>query len=669
MPRDIRGRCTRRLAHWPVTLAVGIVILCCPGCGGCRKSGAGPYAPWGGMSKEEWLRQREERLRKEREEEARAKAQEEAAKRKQQEEALRRKKEKEAQEAAAAQRNPNSFNMLQLPERFEQWTEAHYAYARARAPDRLAAAIRFRIQQHVDDPSEAEFLSRLLDPSVAEKAGNPGEGAAGALTTNRVVLEAAIEALAQNGTPRSAQLLEQILAGTLPGAQDSMAVEAALRAMGKHRSAQHLEILLRAVAEPAKVRTPGRGGLSPEELQQKALAVLRTVPDSTLRARLAERFVSEAASPEFRRLVEPVLSETHPANLEAHAVLYTSPMLPPQRSAAFERELASASSTALARLFGLAIGDSDPIEMLLTAAPAGGSSALHPHQPVLLARRLWCDTFVDAIQVRHAAIRTAKEAMPLVVLSATVPREAVRRRLERTLRRYWDEGPAGLEAEGLPSRLVCEPGFLTVLRKVRLAREPSESPKAPRPARLSKGGAKSEPLDPAQKVASAWLALEERLVRQYCQLLHAAATRQPPRKGQASSSEPSQAESPFLGSYPEAILTAAWRWDRTACAELRTHGAPLDPLELAYVRLEATTRPDKVMAHYRRHLGKTGNTDVVADGWWLWGLQNPKAGSAVDSVDILITRTSQRNKRPDLPQELTIEILVIGLGPAQEESP
>ncbi len=666
----------------------GLVLASTCGMAGCGKRedvGGASYAAWGGLSEEEWRKKREERRAQEVREEARQQAERKKA------EAARKAAAAKPKPAAAPSREGNQAAQQTLakrtdaapkpalPDQVELWQDAHYRLARASNDPRLVLAVEHRARQGAGTEREAEFLARLLQPSVPMGRGNApaGEPDPMAKGPSKALVEAVAAALGRNGTAPARNTLVQLIAGTLRIDDDAAGATAALKALAENPSPENEEILLAALVEPLKYRPPGQGALGAGDLQQKALAMVRTIPGSRFRARLAQWFVDPRASPELRRLVAPVLLEVHPDNLEAHAILYPSDLVSAQVRTMLERHFAGHSSDAMAFFLGMSPGEpigADGRSLGVSGSPAGTRSPApripsDPDWPYVVARRLWSTEFALVLDVRLTGIASLNEGAQVCLLAATVPADVVRHRLQRTLERHWDDGPAPLRNAGLGSHLVFEPGFVPVLKAAhRKALEGSKAASPPVP-KLRRTGTRA-PSKPAEKKKeptagreTEWLEAEETLIRGYCQRLCSTALAEAVRnKRQPQARWPTPDRLPVALHAEAAVVASLARdWPGTG-DDHKLAGVPLEPMHVRYVRIEEKARPDRLVVHYRRQLAKTAQVRKIADGTWLDSLEVDDSTGSRRSVDLVITRAQADSKRPlDESQELTVEILVVEL--------
>ncbi len=650
--RATRWRKKRRIpwALWGAAVAVAAVVL-----GGsvlvwrgCRQGADPATAEWGGMSKEEWLKQHKQRQEKEAKQEALEAQKETAAKKKQEGEAKRAAEEKKRAREAAQQtpktQSEQPPDLPPVPQEFTQWKDLDYFVARLTGNPRLVLAVEYRSQHSPQNEEEATFFRKLLAPQfVAEvKALLGGRNSVPSAQRDAptAVIGAITAALGKNGTPAARQTLVELLTGTLSTENDQVAVQAALKALADHPFRENDIALLAALTQPDKFRPPGQGQVTPEALQRQALIAIEQDGKSGVRLRAAERFVDPACPPELRKLLAPLWDKPHPDSLEAYALLCKSDCPAPQAKARIRKHLADSSSQALEHFLGVADGRTAP--------------SLDPEWPYRVARLLWNVEFTSVFDVRRTAIDSMEEGRDLVLLAATVPRDDVRTCLVRVLERRWEEGPTALKSAGWTQTVLSEPGILAVLKTARRGR-----PVASQPNPKDRRDLKQQRKDP-------WVDAEETLVRRFCRRFFDAALSQarsqemkppPPVAPPNHDADPS----PAVALHPRATVVAEYRvqWPGTHAGKLADI-AP-DPMDISYVRIEQKARPWSVRGHYERTI-KGHKVHPVNDGIWIEAILPAAKDGRTRSIDVLVTRANAKaDTPPDEPQELTIEILAVAI--------
>jgi len=679
--RASRSQATRAIprSYWIVGLVVILVLM--GGSAlvwrGCSRRGPNPYAAWGGMSKEEFLKKRKQREEEEAKQEAEAAKRANEEKKKRDEEAaakrLAEEKQKKAENKAKPQQRvvrPNSDDedgsgtpepppqLPPVPNEFAAWKDFDFFVARLTNHPQLPRAVEHRSNSTPRDERQAEFLEKLLVRQLPAGLEELVKGWRSGEDGDRDVPSAAVEAitiaLARNGTAPAQRTLAALLAGTLTAVNDQAATVATLRALALNPSEENNRLLAQAVFEPEKIRAAGRQQMAMENLRQQAVAALAEHGKGSLRLLAARRFVDPSCPPEARKLLTQVWLQPHPENLEAYVFLNERPEIDAQVRSQILRRLVELSGQAVRHFLGGAVL-APPTEVPPNVAP-------DPELPYRIARQLWKADLARVIDARRTTIRSMDEARDWVLLAATVPRSDVRSRLVRLLERRWEEGPPVAIASGGYGRepVVVEPGILAVIRSARLKRLAGNQAAA-----KARGG-------PAQRNPPSkdpWLDFEEAVVRDFCQRFsEAAALPNHGAEGDKPASRGGGGEATLpIALHPRAEVVAEYcvRWPGSHAEKLASI-AP-EPMDVCYVRIEQKARPMSVRGHYERTV-KGQKIHPIKDGVWLETLLSAKDGSA-RSIDVLLTRANPKAEAPpDETQEITVEILSVAVA-AMETTP
>ena len=645
------------------------IILCAAilaaGCGGCSSSSGDSHAQWGGMTKEEWLKQRQERARQEAREAEEAKKKEELAKeekRKRREEESRKQAEQRATTVAAKrarEQDPEQEQARQnaerppLPENFSDWKESDFLQALLLGDPRLAPAVEYYGKQHVGDETAAKFVTQLLErPS---SANSPGVATAKGDRRNRLrcgpgnrrspALAAIVAALGANGTAKARQTLEGLLNGTLP-TDDGRAAEAALQALVDHPGPEHDEIMLRMLTTVPPDDASRR-------LRQQAVALLKASASSNLRLELAEQLMEPAMPEDLRTLLEEIIQEPAPANFEAHVALYSSPRLGREMRAALEREFLAYSSEAMG--------------WRLRLAERRGRFASDSQWPCRVAQHLWNPPFQVLLERRLEQGQSLSEIAPALLLATTIPAASMRSLVFRTLERHWTDGPDALAAAGYPMDVISDPGLLLVLKA--LLRRDGVSAPASRSGRY--GEIVRARLERDARLAGRWSTAAQELAESMCSRFQAAGkadadtTR---RQGGAADFGPALQDLP-LELPADAPVVAALRYAWPAGIGEDISSAADGPVLIHCVRIEMKAEPRQVVGLYRRRVARA-EVREIDNGAWLDSFTTGVSGDK-RSLDVFVRALDPDPLRlPNEPQDLAVEILSVRLdGPAPSAGP
>ena len=277
----------------------------------------------------------------------------------------------------------------------------------------------------------------------ARRSGKRGDAAADPPAAPKGVFHAVAAALGANQTAAARQTLAGLLAGDFPEAPAEAVAEDAAVALLRQGSAQSEQIVLdHLVAAPSADRQR-RGRGRRERLRLGAAA-------EALGAGSHRRPPPPA---DHRQVLLALLCEPNPRNLEAQVLLY--------QSASADAADAHGVGEAVCRgQHGGAAGVAGP------GRRAGGGRPPPPSACYRLAGQLWGPPLTDFLDVQHRALGAMAERPAAIVLALTVPNQALRIRLRRTLSRHWSEGPQALRAAGVPGAVLVEPGLPAVLKSL-----------------------------------------------------------------------------------------------------------------------------------------------------------------------------------------------------------
>lgn len=664
-----------------------VLVALLPGCGGCGGGGGSgnndPYAKWGGLSEEEWRKNREAKQKAEEEEKKAALAAEEA--RKKLEEERRRNQEAaelaEAEAAAQVALQPGarpsarakglpSAPAAALPLDIAEWKTEHYYLARAQADPRLSDAIALLGRRFVGNASAARLLTNLLSsddlgPPIAGLADedSPSRRRAQGNTADEAATVAAIaEALSINATPVARQTLGQIVGGELAGNVPS-ARKAALDAIAGRPSAETdamlLEVLMKSSHSAAEdaYRNP--------DSVIAMLAALTPSGAESVRMEMATRMLAPSSSPGQRGMLAAVLLEPYPENLAAQAMLYHDFSTPVEMKEAIEANLTTFSSEVLRRLLGMP-REGNPltaartmrvgVRSVSTSLPAP-EMLDDPRLPTRMARYVWNESSVARLADRVYQLHSLDDGAGLVLLASSVPNDLLRSRLLAALERTWQEGPQSLSNARIATAAVVEPGFAVVLKTI-ARRAPANQGALLTSRTINKLRDRQETAKQWEKVAEDWRILCRDGLASFCDRLKLA------YQARASQWSPSARSNPGVpDDFPVAIHDGArvvsnyWLdWPQQAVIDGQS--LPVSPTQVRHVRIEETNRLLKVAGHYRHRLDGV-REHSAGDVVWLGGLESLDGGQ-VRSVDVIIRRGKGAPAAgADLVEKLTIDVLAI----------
>jgi hypothetical protein len=342
------------------------------------------------------------------------------------------------------------------------------------------------------------------------------------------------------------------------------------------------------------------------------------------------------------------LQEPRGENLLAQIALYLSSRPDEAARALLEQRLLSGSNDTLARLLGISAPKKQPSESEAASAPGSG--------PNRIAERLWSPEVAAVVQRRLPAIDRFDDGAPLVLLAGTIPNPALRIALGHTLEMHWGDGPKALESAGLAGRVIPEPGFLVVMKKLRRAEKPAKS--------ASRSAASRNARKQDDQRASRWFALGERVTGLMCQRFREAAAAAEngvhPAAGAGRDASGDEDDKLLPPPHPGAEVLAAYRLDWPGGLDEKSTGPPLSPLRVRYMRTAQVAKPVTLLGYYRRQV-PSAKQRAISGGVWLDGLSSASGDEAQDrSVDVFITAPTKSAAAPATQQQpLIVDILVV----------
>jgi hypothetical protein len=542
-----------------------------------------------------------------------------------------------------------------VPAAITDWKMNDYFAARLAGDPRLLPAVQRLAKDSVGDDSAVRIFASLLVPQ-ASAAGPQAAVGNGPDAKNRSapLLEAATAGLAMNQTPGARQVLILLLSGLYPTDDDAAGAFAAIKALAEHPSDENDDLLLRVLTSAEQFRPAGRGTVAADALRAKTVALLGPAAGSGLRMKIACWLVQPDSPPALRGPLVSLLREPSPVNFSAQVCLEQNGVLPGEACGPIEKGLAGASSDA----FGLLAG-------LSTAAAAERD----PKWAGTVAGQLWSREFAAALTARLPQIESLRGTSPLMLLAGTLPNDTVRGALYQTLGKHWEDNPAALGAAAGDLHTWYEPGF-TVLVKLYYRRS------FPTPdtgeVQLVRTRQLAGERTLAAKRYAVWMQNGLAIINRLAAL--PGGTRPVVHGATSASKMPVTIDAP-----QDVVLEYHLDWPSAMRDTLP--GLRLDPLSVHYVKIEEKARPSKIVAHYRRALKlgdrvkfpeKGKQTEVHDSAAKLW-FDHLSVGSTPDrtrSLDIII-----RAANPELPmmhdqeRRMIVEILSIEINdPSRREN-
>ena len=326
-----------------------------------------------------------------------------------------------------------------------QWNESDFLRARAMGDARLTAALDHRVKAARGTTAEAEMLAALLRPQWSLKPATAVVGVAGsnnAAATPAALIPAVTAALGANNTEPARETLTQLLSGEFPLAPRQAGVDGALAALLEQGSPESEQIVLHHLIAPPTTVQPESGTTIPTDAAATAeLVAVRGHASARFRKLLA-RVLIEGAVPAVaqRNGLLSLLREANPLNLEAQVLIYQSELADSATRAALEKQFLETSSEVLRTFLGF--------------TPRQAAPPPRPDWQYRVGEQLWGPPLTDFLALEHQALATLGDGPAMVALGATIPNDAVRSKLRRTLSRHWSEGPQAIRGAGVPASIL-----------------------------------------------------------------------------------------------------------------------------------------------------------------------------------------------------------------------
>ena len=698
-----------RVLRWSPRHWIGGVLLlslvCLAGCGGCGGSSEpldDPSAAWGGMGSREaymaWKKEQEEKeetkkpAKKQGEIKPPAKNEDEAAAEpnlRQEKKPVSPQRTRQSASSSRAVEHEDAPNADRLPppprppSDLLRWQERDFFVAKLlEKPELLEVIARsavdgrnderiVRILTHLLQPKQYAGLRQLVlgDREESESGRNASRRrrtrstreSRGEEPYSLRLIDASVDALAQNTTPAARRTLAQLIVGKLDTEDNVAAATAALDSLAARPTRAHEDMLFRIAVDAEQLVETEEPPLSPADLSSRALEELAKKGSSEVRVRMAKHLMENAPSLEIQSGLERVLSDLTPENLEAHVALYMGASDPKPTRQTLAQHFAACSSEAL--------------QLLLSLDRHGDAQTIDQCRHV--ARLLWAGNFALAVEGRLNRLDSWNEDPALLSLALSLPSHTMRVALAEKLDHQWAQGPNADSSNLIAAERALDPGLLAVLRAVSIDR--IEPPRLPsfvglRSQRVARGRStrsnSATLLQQQQQVDRTWADLAGKLALDWCNRCRTAAhDRDAVERARGRQVEWSEgiARLPIKLHSNDGITAAHHAtWGRDASTSL---GVALDPLSVQYVRIEERTRPARLLAYYDRILPEHKQR-VIEDGVCFEGILDDTEPGYLCSADVRITRAAPEVRRlPEQEQDLVVEILVVtirnpGLGPS-----
>ncbi|MBN2293862.1 MAG: nuclear fragile X mental retardation-interacting protein 1 [Pirellulales bacterium] len=572
---------------------------------------------------------------------------------------------------------PKQNKRIKRPRDFKDWKKRDYYLAKAEADPRLVEAVEYLGNQFAGDEHAAVLLAELLLPGLPR--GMEDVKVKALRGSRNTLTETLVGALLKNRTESALNTLKTVILHPQPG--DGVAVaQKVLQCLARNPCKQTEPIILEALLHPTEPVDKGTGhpnsrrqirnAKDTQQLVRVAQAAMASGVSEEFREELAKRITEPGLPLEYRRVYSDLLMEPWPQNISAQMVLFEDSNATKKQQARLQKQWAEYSSGALARLHGLEPAfqgrhpNTDVSQSNYSRAggtrpdQAGKAAAADAKFLERVVMKLWSKSVTAAADDRLYRATSLDEAANTILLSATMPRDSVRKSLYDVLTRNWQDGPKALAEVGLFDGIICEPGFWPVLKSAHFASDKLADNK--RSTSKNPRLVKNEPIR-RQAQPDPWQARIVELLLANCTHMEKAANahrKLANRKDSGVSKKLSANDFPVkLHDNPRLVAEYRLEWP-SGIKNTKSELLP-DGTKLWYAKFSQTAVFEVVVSQYYGGL-KSSHRHLGPKGCWLESL-NPVDGTGkIRSIDVVIQRTpSTVQVSTGAGERLLIDILAV----------
>lgn len=651
----------KHISVFSSTILISLIILATLLISGCSGSGGGDVAS------PEMLAEIQKKREKEQAAERAEYKKKQAEKEKEQQRKKREAAEKKAEADAARQRLLGQGRLTEHPPLFDDWTDKDFYIAKVEQDRRLLEAIEYLADGCKDPTRAVRLLGELISPDTPLTKEELEKLAAKPAYKYDKQVQLLAQALVVRDTDESNELVEKIVTGQIPTDAQGVAISTAIETIANFPTPRNEPIFL----DVFRQRSEGTDTLLETILAKGASASFRLT--------LAEYSIASNCSEHQRQNLWKILCQEDPRNLSATLLLYREDRLPESYRKILERQFASLAQSAVCQVCGFASEvegrDSEkskrPSERRSSqAAPISGIqrrlAALSSNRDEdaeaadQVQKNLWTDSFAQLLTRRLYQVNSLEEDGQLILLAMNTPHAEPRQMLGEVLLRNWQETPAKLDSIGFPEKVIVEPGFWVVAKRVL-----NESGTGNGSGR--RGRSSAEMADPLRL---AWQASFGKLLVRMCNRFDAAG------KPVYTIGEVTGAST----TVSDEVQAAENSTDTFSLASLLHPKArpvteyklqmPNDSISVHYLRCEELAQPEALLKYYRGKLGCPSELSGPSL-CWLGTFEEEKkteedtltetAPGKFRSIDVLLTIEQPGRFSDSLSgkAELSIEILLI----------
>jgi hypothetical protein len=612
--------------------------------------------------------------------------------------------------------NPNATDKPPLPDDFTKWDKEGYLRARKENHPKLVNAVVYLGQKFAGKETTAQGLIDLLKPLKAETdpSAVPGAYVPPPVLASSQLIEALVNALADNGTQPAKDTLKSILTGEFTTDDNRAATDAAIKCLAYHPSDENDDLLFQLLTEPESVRKVDAANPSgmigaqatvlPAEMRSKAQELVKLAASEKLRLKLAEHFAKvgiDSNDPTVQFLLQE-----DPVNLNAQLALYRCDELPADTKTKLEQYFLNYASLAIgltmnirSNVEGLAMGgaSSGGLPPGYAGGPSAGlfgpgmtgpgySGAMPPgyagipkpgatrekmtdtERGCKLANTLWTSPLPASLAEELGEVRTMDKSASTIVLASAFPLDSVRAAMYRMLKKRQLDGPQVLDSAGWSDKVLNDPGTLVLVKMLKRAEPKAAKGTSPRtPSGPGYGGSPSPASAKAEaqkKSENDWFEESRKLVGLWCSRFEAAAQdqRKAARKGTTlGEPAPTKLDDFEFPKEKDTKIEEAYQLNWPEKTPEALASAKPGTLKVQYFRLTQTGTIKKTTTNFKRALKGFEQHDTDK-GCWLEIVPKTTGSAPRRSIDVLVMRQDKSmydaTQKED-PTDLEIHVLAI----------
>ena len=528
-----------------------------------------------------------------------------------------------------------------IPKDVHEWQERDFIVARFNNDPRFATALEERSKKPQGTIEEAEMIAALFqatpphDLQDAITARKPPPD----LTTSQ--WQALVVLLSHNKEQAARETLEKLVRGEISTKNRVNMADFVPRTLLEANLEENEQLFLKCLCSPDGLLSSSNvaGKLGP--LRPAVNELLRTSASARLRLSIAEAYAEHKIPTPYEKQILAILSEPVPSNAGSQIYLYQKAELEPVVRTSLEKRFSATSSDSMRHHFLL-------VPTASTLPPALNKSDL---EATLL---LWNPTFVELLDLQQRSLTTMAQRPSAFVLGATIPTDAARSSLRRSLARHWAEGPNALLNSSLQETISAEPGCIVALKVVARENRPAKKPATPANAKGKTAPAKADRnVTQNGDGNDDWDKFTLAVIQDYCRRCHVAALSRSAAllsTGESSDSKNAASESKKEAVQPPLTLRKEDDVIASYQGEFPGDGASVIPLlakeslRVGYWRIEERAKPIQIQNYYSKQT-KPNVERAIPGGMWYDHLSETDEKKRIRSIDVLVSYPNKKNDR------------------------